>query len=233
MDISPLPIELARQDPKSDDCLRACALMVFKYFNDPIGKDELWKRLHTYKKHSGLRGGYHQDLGILALKKNYHAEIHHYDYSWWNEDTVSANSKSVKTLIANLKVLKKDKTDWGDKINISKDIKFAKAGGKFIVKLPNLSFIDEYLIKRIPIFLIVREALFYHNPKSDYMHSILVVGKVGNEYIVRDPLYAVDKIHKDELLYAWTNTRGWSMIIYPKEPIKLESVKVRQPQLKF
>src|SRR3972149_3448207 len=54
MDIASLNISLVRQEPKSDDCLRCCAQMIFSYFKDPISKDEIWKKLHVYKKHSGL-----------------------------------------------------------------------------------------------------------------------------------------------------------------------------------
>jgi uncharacterized protein YvpB len=234
MDIKHISIPLIRQDPGSDDCLRACAYMAFRYFGDDISKDEVWRKIHVYKKHSGLRGGYHQDLGVLALRKNYEATIFHYDYGWWNEDTAQASKKSDKMLISKLKGLKKEKSEWGDKLSIGKDIKFIKAGGKYNFQLPALKTIDEFLIKRVPVFLIVSEALFYHNPKLGYMHSILIVGKRSNNYIVRDPLYAVKQIEAEELLYCWSNARGWMMVIVPKEKkAKDQRPKARQFKLKF
>ena len=223
-DIAPLKISLVRQDPQSDDCLRACAQMVFAYFKEPITKEEIWKRLHVYKKHSGLRGGYTWDLGRLAIRKGYDPLIMHYDWHWWTKNTVGANSKGKKSLIAALKELKKQKLDWAQKKEVAKEVKYAKAGGKYKIILPSTETIDSYLSARIPVIINVRSEDLYKNPNENYAHSIVVVGKEGINYILRDPYLALEKISSEELKYAWSRTGGWMMVLIPN-PTKRQAVK--------
>ena len=131
MDITPLEIELVRQKPGSDDGLRACALMILNHYGDPLTKEELWKKLHIYKKHSGLKGGYIQDLGRFAQKRGYKTKIHHYDWSWWNESIQEAIKKGKKSTTKALNVLKNEKKDWPDKKIIKKEISYLRKKGSF------------------------------------------------------------------------------------------------------
>lgn len=214
MDIKPLPIKLIRQDPKSDDCLRCCALMVFKYFDDPIAQEELWKKLHAYKKHSGLCGGYPQDLGRLALKKKYQFTIFHYDFHWWDKQTAEQSKKTRPAFVKSLKALKKKKTEWRDKKLVDKEIKFVEEGGKYKFQIPKLTAIDYYLQKQIPVFLSVCAQDLYKNPQENYHHIILVVGKAGNEYLIKDPYLSIESILDEDLLNAWVRNGGWMFIIH-------------------
>jgi ABC-type bacteriocin/lantibiotic exporter with double-glycine peptidase domain len=234
MDIAPLSIPLVRQDPDSDDCLRACALMVFRYFKEPVTKEEVWKNLHVYKKHSGLRGGYLQDFGTYAMKKGFKPAIYHYDWSWWNKDAIDNSQKTNKSLISSLRNLKKEKTDWSDKKNIQKDIDFARKGGIFKTNLPNLFDLDSYLKQRIPVILSVKAEWFYKNPKENYSHSIVVVGKIGDDYILRDPYLAINRMNKLELEYSWVANGAWMLVIVPgKKKKKTISPKIKQTKLRF
>lgn len=232
MNIPPLDINLIRQDPESDDCLRACALMILKYYNDPIKKETLWKKLHAYKKHSGLKGAYLQDLGSLAIKLGYQATIYHYDWGWWDEETASESTKGKKTFLASLKRLKKEKKSWPDKKSIEKDIKFVKTGGKFRFSFPKIENIDFNIVNRIPVILSTNAQFLYHQPKSEYDHSIVIVGKENEDYLIRDPLYGLEKIDKDNLFLAWCKASGW-MLIIKKRTFQKEDLKIRQPKLKF
>ena len=224
-----IDIPLIRQDSKSDDCLRCCVLMVFKYFGDKITKDEVWKKLHVYKKHSGLWGAYFTDLGKIAIKKGYQATIHHYDWHFWNNNTVDSNNKSTKSLISALKELKKDKKEFGTKKEISKQISYLKLGGLFKFELPNLKVIDSYLHKNTPVIISLWGQDIYKNPKEDYRHTIIIKGKDGDNYLINDSLFALEKIDKDHLDYATKRRGGWMMVIEPKP----DTSKLKQEILKF
>ena len=231
MDITPLDIELVRQDPHSNDCLRACALMVFKYFDDSTEKSDIWKKLHVYKKHSGLSGGYFSDLGILAISKNYNVTISHYATHWWNKDVLQAAKKGDKALIKTLKELKKQK-DWAGKKEIAKSISYIKRGGKYKIAYPKLETINELLIHRLPVIMNVQAENLYQEPKEKYSHSVVVTGKKSDKYIIRDPYLAVEEVDKDELYYAWVRNGGWMIVLYPKEKIE-KRPSVKQPKLIF
>lgn len=236
MDIKPLSIDLIRQDPKKSDCLKCCALMVFKYFGVDISKSDLWKSVHVYKKHSGLRGAYFQDLGVYAIKKGFEPTIYHYDWSWWNQDIVNALSSSKKALISELRSFKKEKEDWSVRKNLNKDIKYVKAGGRFVFKPPLLSEIDNILINRIPIIIFVDSKQFYHQPNLDGLHSyhsIIVTGKKDNNYFLKDPLFAVEKISSNELYYSFLKTGAWMMTLTPGVSLKKEKTNVKQTKLRF
>lgn len=235
MDISPLDIKLIRQDPNSFDCLRACALMVFKYYREDISKTELWKKLHIYKKHSGLRGGYFIDLGNLALELGYKCKIQHYSWRWWNKDVARATTKTKKALVSALKELKKDKKFWASKKVINKEISFVKNDGKITMSIPKLKTIDYYLMQKIPVLISVSTRDFYQNPhmgKVHHNHIIAIVGKKGENYITRDPFYSKNKLNKDDLMFSWFRPGGWMLVILPKKQ-KPKAPKVRQAKLRF
>jgi len=224
-----LYIPLIRQDPKSDDCLRCCALMVVKFFGDKITRDEVWRKLHVYKKHSGLFGAYFSDLGRLALKKGYKAVIYHYDWHFWNIETVESLHKSTKSLLASLATLRKESKSFGVKREISKQLLYVKDGGKYIFEIPNLETIDGFLQKKIPVIISVWGQDFYKNPKEDYRHVIIVSGKDRDEYIIRDPYLALERINEQELDFALKRRGGWMMVIEPK----LDTSKLKQGTLRF
>lgn len=229
MDTSPLDIKLVRQQPDSDDCLRCCAKMVFSFFNDSITKGKLWKKLHVYRKHSGLDGGYYSDLGRLAIKRGYKVIIYHNSWHWWNEETAEASKKGKKPLLKALKNLIKDKKSWSDKKILRKEIECVKSGGKFKFEIPSQITIDSYLQKQIPITISVRGEDLYHNPKDNFRHAVVIVGKQGNIYQIKDPYLALDELNQEELIYAWARNGGWAIAIFPTKKIP----KVKQNELGF
>ena len=227
MDTTPLDIELVRQSPSSDACVKACTQMVLNYYEYSYKKRDLKKRIHSYKKHSGLLGTYIQDVGLYLLTKGFKAEISHYDWRWWSEEQQEAYSQSKKQLIKSLEDLKNEK-EWGKDRVVGKEIKFLERGGVIKFEMPALINIDVSLSKNIPPILLVQAEYFYHQPKDDCNHAILVIGKKNNEYIIRDPLYAVDKIVDQELFYSWARSGGWMLTFPPKE-----KRKAKQEQLIF
>lgn len=214
-------IPLIRQDPESDDCLRCCALMAFKYFGDSITKEEIWKKLHVYKKGSLFgEGAYYFDLGRVALKRKYQTTIFHYDWHWWDKEVVTSLNKGKEQLIEALKKLQEKKTKLGDKGLILKEMSYFEDGGLLKFVFPKLELIDDYLKQEVPTILSVQGQDFYHDPKEDYVHAILIVGKKDGNYIVRDPLYGLEEISSHELSYAWVKTGGWMMVIDPPRGTK-------------
>ncbi len=205
--------------------------MVFSYFKEPITKEEIWKRLHVYKKHSGLRGSYLWDLGRYAIKRDYKALIYHYDWHWWNKSVVEANTRSNKSLISALNSINKEKDDWAQKKEVIKDIRYVKSGGKYKFEIPKSDIIDDFLMKRIPVILNVRSEDYYKNPKENYAHSIVVIGKKADEYILRDPYLAVNKMKEDDLIYACIRTGGWMMILIPQPKKFKEKSQTQQSKL--
>ena len=229
MDISPLDIKLVRQHPGSEDCLRCCAQMVFSFFDDSISNKELWKKLHVYKKHSGLSGGYLADLGLIGLKRNYQVTISHYAWDWWDKNTVDAVKNGKQPLVKALRSLKKKKKDWSRKKQLNKEISFVKAGGLFKFELPALENINFHLNRKVPVIISVRGEDLYHSPKEFSSHIIVIIGKKDSNYIIRDPYMAINKVAGAELLHAWTRNSGWMMSMVPKE----KKTKAQQVKLKF
>ena len=215
MNIPPIPIKLVRQDSHTNDCLRCCAFMVLQHFNQKITKNEVWKKLHIYQKHSGLKGAYFTDLGTLALAKNYHISISHNDWHWWNKSTVKALKKSKPGFIKALKDLRQTKSGWAEKKLIDKEINFINKGGKFYFALPKLTTINNLLNRQIPVILSVRAEDLYHDPKNKRATSIVVVGKENEKYFIKDPYWALDEISSEELYFAWTRNGGWLLAIEP------------------
>ena len=229
MDITPLEIELVRQKPGSDDALRACALMIFNHYGDPITKEELWKKLHVYKKHSGLSGSYLTDLGTLAQKRGYKTKIHHYDWSWWNENIQAAIKKGKKSTIKALNGLKSEKREWPEKKIVKKEVAYLRRKGAFVFSIPKLIDIDAYLMKKIPVIVPVQANYFFHQPNINFNHYILITGKKNGKYRIKDPLYALEEVDENELYYSWTKVGGWIIAIFPKE----QPPQVKQSQLRF
>lgn len=215
MDIAPLPIKLVRQDADSDDCLRCCTLMVLQYFDKVITKEEVWRKLHVYKKHSGLHGGYLTDLGKMALARNYKVSIHHGNWRWWDKATVEAAKKSKATLLKALKQLRQAKKTWGEKKEVSKEINFVNRGGQFHFEIPKLETINGYLYQGCPVILLVCAQELYQNPKEHYIHALVVTGRKGNHYFLKDPYLAIEEISAENLFYAWARASGWLLTIQP------------------
>ena len=224
-----MDIPLVRQNPKSDDRLRCCALMLFNYYGNRVSREEIWRRLHVYKKHSGLWGAYLCDLGKFATKKGFSSTIFLYDWHFWNQESADACQKSAKACVASLTDLKKEKVGWGDQKVITKEINYVNAGGKFIFDFPSLTTVDGFIQKNVPVIVNVWGQDVYKNHKENYIHSILVVGKVGNNYLVRDPYLAVEEIAKDHLDFMIKRNSGWMMVIEPKP----DTSKLKQEVLKF
>lgn len=214
--MSKIIINLKRQDPSSNDCLRCCGLMVLNFLGDKISTEEIWNKLHVYKKHSGLLGCYLQDLGALAQKRGFVSTIYHGDWQWWDKPTVLAQTKGKTKLLAALKILKRNKKKWQDKKLVTKEIKYLQKGGSIIFQLPKLATIDFFLKKNLPSIIFINAADLYHDPKENYSHAILIVGKENNNYLIKDPYLAVEKISQEELQYAWSRNGGWMMVIRPK-----------------
>jgi len=229
MDVSPLSIELIRQEPKSDDCLRCCALMVFKYFGDKITKDQLWRKLHVYKKHSGLQGIYLSDLGKLSLKNGYKVTYFLYDWHSWDKETVSKSAKNNKSLFKTLGKLKSQKVSWVQKRLIQKEFNFAKSGGDFKFVIPSSNIIDKFLLNKIPVIVQVWAQDLYQDPKEDYRQAIIVTGKKDDKYLVKDPYLALEAISENELIHASIKNGGRVMVIEPSE----KNVKLKQERLNF
>jgi len=227
MEITPFDIGLVRQSSSSDGCIKACTQMVLNYYEYRYKKKDIKGGIHTYKKHSGLLGTYLQDVGAYLLKKGFKPEITHYDWHWWGEDQKDAIEGGKKQLLKSLVDLQSEK-DWAEKRVVKKDIAFVEKGGNFKFTMPQLVNIDASLVKKIPVILLVNAEYFYHRPHTEINHAVLVIGKKGNDYIIRDPLYALDKINEDELYYAWAKSGGWMLTFPPKE-----KKRSKQEQLGF
>ena len=213
MDIKPLNVSLVKQDPKSDDCLRCCALMVFNYFKVKTSKNEIWRKLKVYKKQSGLYGAYYTDLGRLAMSKELKAKIIHSDWQWWGNDVVDSLAKGKMNILGSLESLMTLKKKKVLKKLIAKESAFVKEGGKFEFRFPSLEFIDSYLRKGIPIVLSVRGEVIGHDPEDNYEHAIVVFGKPDKEYLIRDPEKGKETMQSEELLFGWDRTGGWAIVL--------------------
>lgn len=100
-----LKLSWIKQTPGSDDCLRYCLLMVFKYLGVKVAKEEVWELLPVYKKGSGLWGSYYTDAGKAAIAQGLKVTIIHGNWTWW--DKYCAQAKGKKELKEAIEQLKK------------------------------------------------------------------------------------------------------------------------------
>lgn len=157
------------------------------------------------------------DLGKLALEKGYKPTIYLYGWNWWDEKTTKALKGGKRVFIKALQNLKRKKKEWKDKKIINKEVAFLKKGGSFKFEHPTLDIIDSYLQKNLPIIIAIRAEHLYRSPKENYPHSIVVVGKDTNDYLIKDPYLALEKVKQEELLYAWTRNGGRAISFTPKK----------------
>lgn len=189
--------------------------MLASYWGVDISQNKIDKALHVYRNHSGLTGAFMQDLGILLINKGFEVTIHHYDWSWWNKETQEGYKKGPKHLLGTLKLLKSEKTKWAYKKVVDKDIQFVKLGGKFDFTLPTTQTLDAQLAQQIPPVVLVQAESFYHQPKEEYTHSIIVTGRENQDYLINDPLYAVAQVSHDELFLSWIREGAWMLSAKP------------------
>lgn len=189
--------------------------MLGNYWDADISQRKIDKALHVYRNHSGLTGAFIQDLGILLINKGFEVTIHHYDWNWWNKETQEGYKKGPKQLLGALKLLKSEKTKWAYKKIVDKEIRFVKLGGKFDFTLPSAQALDSLLAQQIPPVVLVQAEFLYHQPKEEYTHSIIVLGKENQNYLINDPLYAVTQVPQEELFLAWIRAGAWMLSAKP------------------
>lgn len=207
-----LKVSLVKQNPKSDDCLRCCMLMLMNYLGDEITKEEVWKKLIVYPKKSGMHGAYFTDVGVIAIKRGLKATIYHSDFTWWDKDSLHVMSDSKK-ILKTLTSLKKTKKKKGHAKIIEKEINFAKRGGKFEFAFPNLDNIDKYLRRKTPVIISVNGATLNEDIKQDFLHAIVVTGKRKGKYFINDPFRDNQEVSSDKLLAAWARHGGWMLVL--------------------
>ena len=207
---------MVKQRPGSAHCGLACLMMLMKYYNDKISYDEILKEVKVYKSGSTTRspGMYTADFGKFTRQRGYKTFLNYYRPSILDKTTENLTDKDLLKL---KKYLKEIKNKPRIKRQITKDIQYIEAGGKYSTKIPTLNLIDKYLKKKIPVMIALAMNSLRSNPNKKSNHFVVITGQEKNYYLINDPSTKFPRpyqLQNNKLLHSWYNAGAFLLVIY-------------------
>ena len=150
------------------------------------------------------------DIAKFLIKQGFKIEIGHFD-----QDLLCRNqfSKFPIKLKEFERYLSKTEIDKSLKLYLQEDIEFIKKHPKILKIEPvNLQKIDGFLKRKIPVLIHV-DVKSYFDRTDDSIHSILIIGKDNQKYIVLDPLLGKKILPASKLLKVWQNGGGYYLVV--------------------
>ncbi len=206
------------QEKHSTNCQAVCIQMILHYYQDMVTIDEIMNGLKPYLIHE--TGMHSQGPAIWLAERGYDVTYIAHDLGVIDKDTEHLTEKNgSKILEAKLLEIPNQPNHYRrEKIEL--DIQVLKSGVKYSNEIPSLDLLDDTLNYSIPVKLGVKASGLFANPKNNSNHSIVVVGKVRDEYIINDPnpfhgpRYS---INKNQLLMAWYLNGARTLVVKPKK----------------
>ena len=211
-----LNVPLIQQREGSYHCQVATTLMILEFLGEPLSYDELLQELDSYM----LEGGMHsQGPALFFVQKGYKTLFAHHDLDMLDPSIENCTEKDVAKLESKLAELEVNEKNGYRIEKLKLDIEFIKNGGMYSSKLPSLQLVDEFLEKGIPVVLSgVRNKGLHLNPiAGNGNHSIVIVGKEDDSYLINDPSPKTDgeyRISSDRLLHAWYNSATHLRVVW-------------------
>jgi hypothetical protein len=205
------------QQKNSTNCQAVCTQMVLHYYGDMLTMDEIMKGLRPYIiEQTGMHS---EGPAIWLAQRGYNVTYISHDLEVIDEGIQNITNKDVGKLRKRLAEISDSNRQYQrEKIELT--IKAIEAGVTFSNEIPDLSLVDEMLSRKIPVRLGARASGLQANPGHQYNHSVLVVGKKGNDYMLNDPnpdagpSYLIDR---KQLLMAWYVNSARTLIFEPKQ----------------
>jgi hypothetical protein len=199
-----LKVPLIKQNnPKN--CAVTCVVMIMEYFHKRFDEQNFIKKIKVDKYGYSLL-----DITRELINKNYKIE-----FGFWDEDLIK------KKYFNNNQISFKDLENYSKKIHLHKILKrYLTEILEFYQKYPSLVKIEPASLQKIEVFLkrkipvlIHIDVKSYHDQTDDSIHSILVIGKENQQYIVLDPLLGKKILPANKLLTTWQDGGGYYLVI--------------------
>ena len=203
MFIMKLDIKIVQQN-ENHDCQVATMKMVTEFNDDNVSYEELEELLASYKLETGMHS---QGPATVFLKLGYKVFFAHHDLELLQPEIESLTESNLKALEEFVEGLEEGSYQ---KAKLLLDIGFINFGGKYSTELPSLEDIDHHLSEGRPAVLsgVRNKGLHLDPSKGNGSHSILIIGKEGDNYLVNDPSpnsQGQYQISPKRLLHAWYN----------------------------
>ena len=212
-----LKVPLIQQQKGSYHCQIATCLMIMEFYGDKIPYEELVEKMGPYLLETGMD---REGISTFLVKRGYDVLSMHRDLNVIDNSIENSTEKDLEKLKTALQELPINEVNKYQREKLALDIEYIKAGGKLSYSLANLETIDSYLGKNIPVVLGVRNNALHLNPGNKNNHSIVVIGKENNDYILNDPSPKTQgeyKVNKDILLQAWYSNSAYILIVMGRD----------------
>lgn len=190
---------------KQKNCAISCIAMIMEYYHKSFNIQGFAKDLSIDEYGYSLL-----DIAEFLIKQGFKIEIGHFD-----QDLLCRNqfSKFPIKLKEFEKYLSETEIDESLKPYLQEDIEFIKKRPKIIKIEPvTLQKLDHFLTKKIPVLIHV-DVKSYSDKTDDSIHSILIIGKENQKYIVLDPLLGKKILPASKLLKVWQDGGGYYLVI--------------------
>lgn len=177
-----LPVPLLNQPYKSLDCCITTMLMIMAYNKDYMTHEEA---LQNFPEINEIRTGITPATARFLVESGYDVSYTMQQPGLLNDLLKNKTEKDFDLIKQEIRKIPDSKENFHRQWE--QILKFIKAGGKFSTSNPSLKDIDDYIEKRIPVRIGIKNSIFFNNPKNKFNHGILIVGKNDNQYLINDP----------------------------------------------
>lgn len=212
-----LDVPLIRQ-ADSFDCSIASLQMIMRYWGDMVDYKVLIRDLSPWineKEKTHIQG-----VGIYLAKRGYEVHLNYHDTNVIDKAIDGVTESDKTRLVEALKKIPDNDLTQFRRKKLSLDIEFIESGGTYNNEIPTLALIDSNLENKIPVIICVKLQIWKSNPDIKNNHSVVIVGKEGDEYIINDPgsnITGPYRVHKDKLLMAWYACGAYTLSASPKK----------------
>ena len=206
------------QEKGSTNCQAVCVQMILHYYGDMVTIDEIMAGLEPYIVDG--TGMHSEGPPIWLKKRGYDVTFIAHDYDVIDRQIKDVTDKDVERLEAKLAKIT-ERADDRDQYRLEKLpllIELIKAGVSFDSKIPSLNVIDDLLSQKIPVKIGADARVLRTDPWKTGGHSVVVVGKDGDNYLLNDPSPYSDghySVGPNQLLMAWYMGGARTTVIKP------------------
>lgn len=194
---------IPQKNPK--ECAIACVAMILNYYKRKFAKEKFLKKLKVDKYGFSL-----SDIAKETIDSGYKIE-----FGFWDSDLIK------KGFFDEFPIKPSELEQYAVKVDLNRTFKtilkdilafFKKHPSSIKIEPVNLQKLDVFLNINVPIIIHV-DVLSYFDKTDDSIHSILIIGKENQKYIVLDPLLGKKILPANKLLKVWQNAGGYYLVI--------------------
>ncbi len=208
-----LDVPIIHQPDGSLECSIAALKMVMDYNNDVVPYQTLVSELSEWINEEER---HIQGAGIYLARRGYEVWFTHHDPGVIDKTIENSTEIDKPKLVSKLSIIPQNDSTAYRRKKLSLDIAYIEAGGHYANTIPALDVIDLNLHKKLPTIICVKIKVWSSNPEKRNNHSVVVVGKENDDYIINDPSPKVSspyKINKNKLLMAWYACGAYTLVV--------------------